>query len=218
MGMTARDLDRALRATLWPALKAHGFTERTSRVAWRYLRDDIDVVELQTVGQNAEAVGCPPLSLSVFVASRPHFLPPDERTPRRDGRVRPHYWDCDPFRELLAKTLDQPWFRPFSGPTDQRTLPSVRAHRDALRTLVDQAAHDVPDIWYMRDDSANLDENLHDLTTRVLSAGLDHLDQWHDPERVLELIETGRLINPESPRAFYLIEDINAYLARSAGS
>jgi hypothetical protein len=40
--------------TLWPAIKAHGFATRTDRVAWRYAGDDIDVVELQAVGQSAE--------------------------------------------------------------------------------------------------------------------------------------------------------------------
>jgi hypothetical protein len=218
MSIDKTDLDRALRETLWPAIKVHGFETRTSRVAWRYAGDDVDVVELQAVGQHAEAVGCPSLSLSVYVASYPHYLPQNGRIPIRDGRLRPHYWDCDPFNQSLRKTIAQPWFRPFSEPRNTRMLPSIRLHRDALRRLVNRAVHDVPDIWYMWDDGANLDENLQDLTNAVLTAGIDLLEQWHDPERVLDLIESGQFLNAGSPQAYYLSESIKEYLAASSPS
>ncbi len=208
----SRDLNRRLRATLWPALKAHGFTERTERVAWRYAGDDIDVVELQAVGQNAEATGCPPLSLSVYVATYPRFLERDDGIPLRDGRLRPHYWHCDPFRVAMEKTLAQPWFRPFSERRDNRTLSSFRLHRDALKRLIDPKVHDRADIWYMRDDGSNLNENLRDLTAVVLTDGLALLDQFHDPHRALELIDSGELLVPTSPHAHRLRESIETYL------
>ena len=116
---------------------------------------DIDVVELQAVGQDAEAIGCTP------------------------GRM----------------------------------LSSFRLHREALKQLVDRSVHDQPEIWYMRDDGSNLDDNVHDLTTVVLSDGLDLVDRYHDPNRVIEMIDDGSLLNPESPRAFYLRQDIVDYLA-----
>jgi hypothetical protein len=214
MNIDAKDLNRGLRATLWPAIKAHGFTARTDRVAWRYQGDDIDVIELQAVGQSAEVIGCPPLSLSVVVCS---YLPFMDRTagrlPMRNGKSRPHYWHCDPFRIFMQKTIAQPWFRPFSQPRDKRTLLSFRLHRDALRRLVDRSVHDVPDIWYIREDGSNLDESLLDLTRVVLSAGLDLLDQFHDPRRVYEMIENGSLLNAESPHAQSLKRAIETYLA-----
>jgi hypothetical protein len=216
VSITAQDVDRGLRATLWPAAKAHGFSARTSRVAWRYAGDDVDVIQLQAAGQDAEAAGCPPLSLSVYVASYPHFLERNDRIPIRDGRARPRYWDCDPFSRPLTKTIPQPWFRPFSEPMRDGGLPSIRLHRDALRGLVDRAVHDRPEIWYMRTDGSNLDENLHDMTTVVLTVGLDLLGQWHDPEAVLEQIETGELLGAASPRAFYLAEAIREHLARTS--
>jgi hypothetical protein len=208
-----KDVDRALRARLWPALKAHGFAERTERVAWRYAGDDIDVVEVQAVGQRAEAVGCTPLSLSVIVASNPRFLAPVAGIPAREGRLRPHYWHCDPFRRSIEKTLAQPWFRPFSEPRDNRKLPSSRLHREALKGLVRREVHDRPEIWYMRDDSSNLDENVGDMTTVVLTSGLDLLDSFHDPARVRELIESGWLVNATSPRARELLAAIDEYAA-----
>jgi hypothetical protein len=213
MDIDAKDLNRGLRATLWPAIKAHGFTARTDRVAWRYHGDDIDVIELQAVGQSAEVIGCPPLSLSVVVCSYPPFMDRTHGVPMRNGKPRPHYWHCDPFRTFMHKSIAQPWFRPFSQPRDKRTLPSFRLHRDALRRLVDRSVHDVPDIWYIREDGSNLDENLLDLTNVVLSAGLDLLDQFHDPRRLYEMIESGSLLNPDSPHAESLKAMIDAYLA-----
>ncbi len=204
MSLDVKDLNRKLRATLWPDLRARGFKERTERVAWRYAGDAIDVVELQAVGQHAEAVGCPPLSLSAYVASYPPFLRPAPSIPERDGRPRPHYWDCDPFRRSMRKTIAQPWFRPFSEPRDRRTLPSFRKHREALSRLIDRAPHDRPDIWYVRDDGSNLDENLQDLTTVVLSSGMDLLDTFHDPKATLVMIRAGTLLRcglTASPRA-----------------
>jgi hypothetical protein len=218
MSIDAKDVNRALRATLWPAIKAHGFTVRTDRVAWRYARNDIDVVELQAVGQHAEAIGCPSLSLSVYIAAYPRFLDRKDSIPVRDGRPRPHYWHCDPFRRSMHKTISQPWFRPFSEPLDKRMLLSFRLHREALSRLIDRAVHDVPDIWYMREDGSNLDENLRDLTSVVVSAGMDLLDEFHDPVRVLELIQTGALLNAESPHADDLRETIGGYLARGSGT
>ncbi len=209
----AKDLNRALRATLWRALKAHGFTDRTERVAWRYAGDDIDVVELQAVGQNAEAVGCPPLSLSAHVAGFPRFLERNDQIPLRNGRLRPHYWHCDPFRRSMEKALVQPWFRPFSEPRDNRMSSSFRLHRDALKRLVNPIVHDRADIWYMRDDGSNLEENLRDLTAVILSEGLDLIDQYHDPKRVLELIDDGSLLVSSSTRAFELRQTIEEYLA-----
>jgi hypothetical protein len=213
MTIDAKDLNRALRATLWPALKSHGFSDRTERIAWRYAGDDIDVVELQAVGQHAEAVGCPPLSLSVFVAAYPRFLERNDRIPVREGRLRPHYWDCDPFSRAMHKTLSQPWFRPFSEPWDKRTLPSFRLHRDALKRLIDRRVHDVADTWYMRDDGSNLAENVHDLTAVVRSDGLDLLERYRDPRRVIEMIDDGTLLVPTSPHAYYLRQTVEDYLA-----
>ena len=213
MSLAAKDVDRGLRATLWPALRAEGFAVRTDRVAWRYAGDDVDIVELQAVGRHAEAIGCPSLSLSVFVAAYPAFLDRAPGIPLRDGRLRPHYWHCDPFRQPMRKTIPQPWFRPFSEPLDQRLPPSFRLHREALRRLVRRDAHDVPEIWYMRTDGTNLDANLSDLTGVVLSTGLELLDRYHDPEQVLASIEAGTLVNRGSPRARELTAIIETFMA-----
>ena len=217
----AKDVNRALRGTLWPALKAHGFTERTERVAWRYTHESINVVEVQTVGRYSDQVGCPPLSVSVFVAAYPPYLPEAQLVgdlasaiPTRAGRLRPHYWHCDPFSVSMQKTVSQPWFRSFTRPADKRRPLAFRLHEEALRTLTSRATHDLPDVWYMRDDGSNLDANLRDLTSVVLTVGLDLVDQWNDPPRVLEQLEQKKQSAGESPRDFYLKEAIEDYLSR----
>jgi hypothetical protein len=213
-----RAIDGALRQRLWPALKAHGFGTRTSRVAWRYAGDDVDVVEVQAVGQAAEAVGCTSSSLNVYLASYPRFVPPTDRIPTRDGRLRPHYWHCDPFSQTMQKSLVQPWFVPFGKPVDRRMLPSFRLHREALSKLIDRSVRDRPDIWFMREDGSNLVENVDDMVSVVLTQGLDRLDRYHDPHVVLSLIDSGELLDPDSPHAYELREAIDAYLAGRSAS
>lgn len=213
-----RELDAGLRKTLWAAVKAHGFSDRTERVAWRYAGEDIDVVEVQAVGQHAEVLGCPPLSVSVIVATYPRFLPRAPWIPSRAGRLRPHYWHCDPFMRFMSKRLVQPWFRPFSEPRDRRMLPSFRLHREALKRLVDPGVHDRLETWYMRDDGSNLDENLKDITEVVLSTGLDLVEALHDPKHGYALIEAGALLVPTSPKARELKQAIEAYLATESSA
>jgi hypothetical protein len=187
-------------------------------VAWRYAGYDVDVVEVRAVGQAAEAVRCTSSSLSVFVASYPHFIPPTGRIPTRDGLLRPHYWDCDPFRHAMHKSLAQPWFVPFGRPAGRRMLPSFRLHREALSKLVDRSVTDRPEIWFMREDGSNLVENVDDMVSIVLTEGLDLVDRFHDPQLVLGMIDSGRLLNPDSPRAHELRSVIGVYLdERSRG-
>lgn len=217
----AKDVNHALRGTLWPALKAHGFTERTERVAWRYTHEAINVVEVQAVGRYASQVGCPPLSLSVFVAAYPPYLAEAQLVgdlasaiPTRAGRLRPHYWHCDPFNRSMEKTVSQPWFESFGRPADPHMPLAFRLHEEALRKLTSRAIHDLPEVWYMRDDGTNLDDNLRDMTSVVLTVGLDLLDQWNDPRRVLEQLEQKKRSAGESPQDFYLREAIQDYLRR----
>ena len=77
-----------------------------------------------------------PLSLSVFVAAYPPYLPEAQLVgdlasaiPTRAGRLRPHYWHCDPFNRSMEKTVSQPWFRvvqPAGGPTHAAGPPPPR--------------------------------------------------------------------------------------------
>jgi hypothetical protein len=187
--MDQRDLTRALRGTLWPTLRDAGFAERTERVAWRRSQDAIDVVEVQSVGAAAEAVGCTSFSFSALVACAPAFLPPPRGRVRADGRARPHHWDCE-LDMSLSKTLAQPWFVPFSRGITAAT-PSMRAHQEGLAAVLRRDRHDRPDIWFVREDGSNLAENAADLRDVVSGVGLSMLERFHDPCAVRDLLEAG---------------------------
>jgi hypothetical protein len=215
VAISPKDLNRGLRRTLWPALEAHGFTERTERVAWRRIDGDVDVVQVQVVGQDADAVGCPPISFSAVVACYPRFLTAtDPSVPAQRGLLRPHYWHCDPFERAINKTIEQPWFRPFAEARSGPTLRSFRLHGEGLKRVLRRDVHDRPDIWYVREDGSNLDEDLRDLTTVVLSDGLAFVGRIHDPVAASSLLERGDIGNRDSPRSFYLSESIREYLRR----
>jgi hypothetical protein len=217
VAITPKDIDRGLRRTLWPALNAKGFAERTERVAWRRVEGDIDVVEVQVVGRDADASGCPPVSFSVYIACYPRFLAgTDPLVPARHGLLRPHYWHCDPFDRVMHKTIEQPWFRPFGEPLPGTMLRSFRLHREGLMRVLRRDVHDRPDIWYVRDDGSNLDEDLRDATDVILSDGLAFLSTLHDPAGVMSMLESGAIGNPESPRSFYLSGSLREYLSREA--
>jgi hypothetical protein len=188
--MDQRELTRALRDTLWPALREVGFGERTDRVAWRRGPAGIDLVTVQTVGTAAEAVGCTTFSFTALVACAPSFLPPPRGPVRSDGRVRPHYWDCQ-LRAGLRKTLAQPWFVPFARGVGTAATPSMRAHQEGLAAVLRRDRHDRPDVWFVRDDGSNLADNVRDLTAVVSAIGLPLLERFHDPCTVRDMFEAG---------------------------
>jgi hypothetical protein len=188
--MDQREATRALRAALWPMLRDIGFTERTDRVAWRRVSAGIDVVEVQSMGTLAEAVGCTTFSFSAYVACAPGFLPPPRGRVRSDGRVRPHYWDCE-LHVGLSKTLAQPWFVPFGQGVGTAATRSMRAHKEGLAAVLRQDRHDRADVWFVRDDGSNLAENIGNLAEVLISTGLPMLEHFHDPCSVRDLFEAG---------------------------
>jgi hypothetical protein len=188
--MDQRELTRALRATLWPMLRDAGFTERTNRAAWRRGSVGIDVVEVHAVGTAAEAVGCTTFSFGAVVACAPSFLPQPRKPPRPDGRVRPHYWDCE-LHVKLDKTLAQPWFLPFADGVGTAAMPSMRAHQEGLAAVVRRDRHDRSDVWFVLEDGSNLAENVADLADVVASTGLPMLERFHDPCAVRDLFAAG---------------------------
>jgi hypothetical protein len=65
-----------------------------------------------------------------------------------------------------------------------------------LRTDV----HDRSDIWFVREDGANLSECVADLLLVIERDGLPLLQRLHDPCAVAEIVRDGHLsIRPDSP-------------------
>jgi hypothetical protein len=203
--MDQRDLSRALRAGYWPRLKDVGFETRTDRAAWRHTDDAVDLVELWTIGRDAVACGCTPVSLSAIAAAIPRFLPPPPERTVKDGKPRPRYWECH-LQVHLEKTLAQPWFTPFSTPPSPGLPQSVVTHLEGLRSVIRRDRHDRPDIWFVKDDGSNLDEVIADLWQVTHDVGLPQLDRLHDPCAVIDLVTDGVVANPGSPVADAILE------------
>lgn len=204
--MDVKAVSRELRASLWPALRRYGFDARTDRGAWRYWEGGVDVIDVTSIGAQADACGCTTFSFGAMVGSIPGFLgDPPARSIGRDGRPRPHYWNCQLVHEL-RKTLRQPWFHPFND--RKRTLPTaMRLHRKALMQVLRREIHDRSDIWFVRDDGSNLVEAVRDLLTVIEGDGLPTLAQFHKPCSVIEMVKAGSLsMTPDSPAAVSIID------------
>lgn len=178
--MDVRDVNRALRASLWSTLREHGFESRTTRAGWRYWDGGVEVLDVQSIGAGADAVGCTSYSFGAHVGSAPGYLP---RSPRislgPDGRLRPHYWNC-PLNVTLNKSLTQPWFKAFGREPARPLTDAAAKHREGLRQVLRSDVHDRPDIWYVLEDGSNLDAVVEDLERVVLSA-LPDLLALRDP-------------------------------------
>jgi hypothetical protein len=203
MTIDVKDVNRALRRTLWPAVKARGFQFRTDRAAWRYLDDAVDLIDIQSVGSGADAVGCTSFSFSAYAGTLPTFMGTGIAGSRRGipsemPKSRPHYWDTQ-LQFGIEKTLHQPWFEPFANPPAPTTPAPILIHREALKQVIRRDRHDRPDIWFVLPDGSNLDEVAGDLATAVLTQAIPLLDRMHEPCELLGLIEGGRFVRVDSP-------------------
>ena len=204
--MDQRDLSAALRRNYWPRLRDLGFRTRTDRAAWRDASEAVDVVDIWTVGQNAIACGCTPVSISAMVGSIPSFMPPPPAWTIKTGMPRPRYPDCH-LKIQLTKQLVQPWFSPFASAPSSRIPRSFATHLDGLRSVIRHDRHDRSDIWYVKDDGSNLDEVLEDLWRATSEVGLPMLDRFHDPCAVIRLVTDAVVVaNPDSPVAHGILD------------
>jgi hypothetical protein len=209
-----RDVNRSLRLGLWPTLRRQGFDQRTQRVAWRRREDGVDVVEIQSVGSFYDSIGCTSFSFSAMVASLNYWAISPYSQPEGKARFKPHYWQCEPFVRPLNKSLNQPWFRPFTH-TPANLPEPMQLHQDALKLVLRTDVHDRPDIWFVLEDGTNLDQVLRDLTEVVHAVGLPVLEKFHDPEQVVQMAATGDLhTRPGSPVAQQVTQAALAILGR----
>jgi hypothetical protein len=198
-------VNRELRSSFWPSLRDVGFVDRTERVAWRAWDGGVELIELQSMGSHADAVGCTSYSFDARIASVPQFLDDSGTWTQRADASRPHYWDC-PLTRSLHKTVSQPWFKPFSR-LPARSPASFRMHREALMRVLRRDVHDRPDVWFVRDDGTNLAEAVADLRSVFHRDGLARLEQWRDPCAVIAQVRAGDLsFALDSPAAQRLVD------------
>jgi hypothetical protein len=170
----AREVTREIRRVVWPALRDEGFAAFTGRTAWRYVADDVDVVNFQSFSASlADTIGCTTFSFALNLGV---WLAEDDNAQnlklRRDadGRLRPEEYQC-PHRLDLPKSLEQPWFKPFSRDTRRWPL-SLRRHRQGLEKVFRHDQHDRTDIWFVQANGSNLGDCLEDALRAIRADGL----------------------------------------------
>jgi hypothetical protein len=168
-----RAVTRAIGRIVWPQLRAVGFESFTGRNAWRYLGEDVHVVNFQSYGgMLSDSVGCTSFSFQVNLGL---WRPADALSTPRDtdaaGRPRPQEYECDPHRRFLKKSLSQPWFRPFRSDVS-RWPKSFRLHRAALKQVFGSATHDNLYVWFVLPDGSNLTECVEDALLALTREGL----------------------------------------------
>ncbi|HKW65222.1 MAG TPA: DUF4304 domain-containing protein [Candidatus Acidoferrum sp.] len=91
-----------------PVLQNAGFTQFSSRSAWRYANKKIDVVNFQSFNSYlANSVGCTTYSFALRLGCSFDAIPRRERTKQKDGYLRPEEYECH-FRSTLLRTIRQP--------------------------------------------------------------------------------------------------------------
>ena len=185
--MDSRAITKLIRARIWPELRERGFSSFTTRSAWRYWDEGIDVVNFQALGAyDAAVIGCTPFSFVLNLGIRLEYVPYDgSEIKTRDGRPAPEEWQCD--------------LRAHPGPS------------------IPQRRYEVggENVWYVDRSGRNAEQNVDDARRVLVRKGLRWFDRYRDPTHVLTDLESGKLeagSNP-SPIRHYLC----AYAAIRAG-
>jgi hypothetical protein len=161
LGFGSRQVNAAIRRTIWPALRECGFSKFTARNAWCAQGDAISVVNFQSFGSYlAGSLGCTTHSFAVnvgvwypCVARAPWAAqwPDRYRSPTSPG---PREVECHA-RNHLTKQISQPQF-PRLG------------------------------IWYVDRGGSNLQPVIADALQVLQGIGLPWLDQFRSLEHALQ--------------------------------
>lgn len=184
--MTNKDVNRALREVVWPALKREGFCHRTARTAWRDHPDHVDVVTFWSHNlYNAGVLRINTISFQLHLGVQPHCRTTQE-TPTKDGLLRPPEASCA-FRRTLLRPFHQ-------HETDRREVWFVRSDGSNLDEVMEAARN------------ALLDDGL------AWFASLDGVERMLEAARYTpeDLTATWGMGNFGSPHRRSLIADLEA--------
>jgi hypothetical protein len=184
--MDSRVVARGIKHEIWPLLQREGFTEFSSKTAWRFVPEQIHVVNFQSFSSYlAQGVGCTTFSFSLNLGI--FFLAIPAHHPMRKGRdpsLKPQEYHCH-FRHRLLKGIEQP----------------ILPRRDT---------------WYVEQDGSNLLETLADARTRIEKEGLPWFDRFKSLEEVLHLLmEHDQLPEVHASRSSPARKYMTGHIAKS---
>jgi uncharacterized protein DUF4304 len=152
--VTSKDVDKLIRAHVWPFVRAQGFVVR-GRSARRYWDDAVDVINFQSFsGHQATVHGMTSFSFQLNLGVWPAFLPDAEQM-RRDDHGRPLVaeYECL-FRHHVTPGVSEPPRKRSWNPFALRPLPKPEA------------------VWSVAEDGANAAECVIDARDGIEQQGL----------------------------------------------
>ncbi|MBI5635098.1 MAG: hypothetical protein HZA15_16640 [Nitrospirae bacterium] len=163
--MDSKIVNKAIREEIRPFLKEAGFSKFSTKSAWRYSENLINVIIIESFNSyNAAVLRCTPYSFQVEVGCYFPSVPSTYGSygpKEKDGVLLPHYAHCY-FARPLYKTLTQP------------ECGNKR-------------------IWYIDEKGKYLGEALSDLKKVIRVEGLPWFDQFSSSEKVMMKLEEMRL-------------------------
>lgn len=169
--MDGREVGKAVRDLVRPALRSAGFTKFTGRKAWRFNDQTIDMIAFRSFSSYiAAGVGCTTYSFALTSGVFYRCLDVDLN--------RPDIYHLT-FTFEGSKTLRQPWFH----------------HEGSGRTW------DRPDVWYVLPDGTNLQDNVQDAQRIIQANVLPLIERFTTPDLAYQALlnETSRSPDFGSP-------------------
>lgn len=158
--MDSRVVNKSIKNHIWSFLKEQGFSKFTSRNAWRFNQDTIEIVNFQSFNSYlAELLGCTIYSFAVNLGIYFTFIPeqfPNNPIKKKDGLLLPDECECH-FRKVLPKSLLQPEL--------------VRKN-----------------IWYINETGDDIDVAMVDVKHMLISDGLKWFEKYSQVDAVLETL------------------------------
>lgn len=108
--MDSKVVNKAIKSQIWSFLREEGFSQFSSRNAWRYKQDRIEVINFQSFNSYlAGLIGCTTFSLSVNLGIYFTIIPnqfTNNPVKEKNGWLLPEEFKCI-FRKQLIKSLYQ---------------------------------------------------------------------------------------------------------------
>jgi Domain of unknown function (DUF4304) len=168
--MTSKDVDKLIRAHVWPFVRKQGFVVR-GRSARRYWDEAVDVINFQSFNSHQATVhGMTTFSFQLNLGVWPTFLP-DAETMSRDDHGRPLVaeYECI-LRHYVTPTVDNPPRKRSWNPFAFRPLPVPTA------------------VWSVAEDGANAAECVIDSRQGIEVQALPWFDQRRTAEQMLAVM------------------------------
>jgi len=159
-------INKEIKRIIKPFLSKNNFVEFTSRSAWRYRNNQIDVINFQSFNSFlSQNLGCTTFSFSVNLGVYFKDIPAEQHSNNKKKKdyLRPEEYECH-FRNSLLKNLNQP---------------------ELSRK----------DIWYIDEEGKYLEQSLIDVLQQMSNYALPWFDRFENKDEVLRTLLEDDEIN-----------------------